>query len=406
MFKITPQHIAHGLSERDYADYAGYPVKILDMAALPHGQELMRNGFLPQSKREQRIDAMQTALTSSGLTRQHGGPFTMDDAISLADIYSPTAYFSQRPVDTRADPRAHMRRLVEHGTKALDDTPMQRGIATFQLDENAEITATFRKHAAIILRPPHGLSAQEIWQPITSMPASALARPPQEPHFAALHRELHEKRHLVQLDASAKNETPRFYSELDSDLYATHVLRKNGMGSGVQAGIRHARYLGMMTLPSRYWFAKTADDIEARRNPADFGKTFLSVMEIRLRLAMAETGFQQPVAGSRALQSAIANWAQTLEAERPPGTPLPDHVPLSIRQVEKLNDTYQDLWQKVYWRQQPERLYSGLSRLQNLGLFTSQLTIRLTDKIITAAEHFSPGISTVRSAMRPGGLRL
>lgn len=443
------------LTNRQMTEYAGFPVVVARLSELPHWNVILQSVGMPDKDRDERFavalrersEAIYDLLDQAGLTKRHGGSFTPEDAGDFARARYPVVRSTAWGYAVPAGLEDHFQKIQALGVeRAVDQTTsrfwgpnpgrempfVMPGVLSEQVPVRSkleQITA-FKKCAAVMLVNGDGDTLKEVWAMELGLPAGQALRMP-DPKIHHLICELHERRHLLQVNFNPSSRTAdantdqgvfneyivKYYEEADADMAAHSQLRQTTVGpkDKIDEALsmdRKKRYMGMLFNHPKYWMAPFLDAVEKGEKPPDFYSVHQSVMEIRLRLLaeadrleIARAGLvpSSPVLGEE-INRAVAGWRRypgassydPVDPKQIAGTSL-----TSSHMVEPKGETTWKGLDNLYlaWRddqfyEKPEVFYTLLQKSLQKGDFDSNLlTKKIATKIVEAADFFNPSLT-------------
>jgi hypothetical protein len=404
-FALTERHIeTKELSSKDLSVFAGMPVVKFSFSQFSGWETLKREGHLSPAAVSVRAKEIEQTLCAKE------SPF--------ADVLAPESYFSpskklfdysqiyeaaqsQFPIvessdylhECDRDPFEHFRKVIEYGVDAVVN-PSAGGGSRFVFpgafsEKQADVENVFRANAAfMLLYDSENKVTEDFWSSWTGIPRYQLDHSPNDGwHIVA--DGLHELRHVVQ-EYSGGTMLNRG-REMDADLFCRAVLRQHNVGEQTRTGWMHARYIDLLSSRENYWIAPTLEALETsaletRQAAPDFDGVSCAVTEIRLRLAMEKNGASCRRSG--------------VDFERVQATPAFSET-MSLSDMGMLKKQYDEEIVSSYRRgNMPADLFSLLFKVIAKRDFSCELTAKIADRILEAANYFAPNL--VRdSALRP-----
>lgn len=258
LFDLNARQIRDGyLTDQDFSEAAGFEVKTFQLSEFPHFDELQRHLVLPYDKILERAEAIHIALKKAELT---SAPqfFEWSDALAVANMPYGIVRSRQEPISLNHNPYfRHFQSIQKdgfqeahrEGSKVWCKIKFRTGTTTTDifpglLNENISFQNTSRKYAAFILRNSD-ISATSYWAALAKIPERLLINLPKD-ELHALHTDLHERRHLQQIDFEPQQNASSYYTELDADMYAHTALANIGATQELNQTNLHVRYIDML----------------------------------------------------------------------------------------------------------------------------------------------------------------
>jgi hypothetical protein len=400
-FDLQKHHIKNGaLVGEDFSSYAGYDVRVFQLADFPNWPQVQSGQKLTPEQLFERSAAIYKALyPSASLTapdiyygEEKPSHFNIEETDGLArHTFSTIQFDTQILDDFDLNAGNHFQLTLRHGIdhpSTLIRLPYDAGVGAGRLvvfpytyDEAVPIRNIKYNTAAVLLQENDSFT--NYLSRSSGLPSDRIKKMSDDgSHRLAI--DLHEMRHLRQLQANSSVAIPEFYSEVDADLFAHDTLKSNGIGKQYRTTDRHIRYLRMLSIIPRYWIAPTLDHLEAKSAPPSFFKLFDSVMEIRTRLIMQAQQEPHTCISSSILQNAIANYDGRF--------PSPDRNDELTKKVGECDQVIND-WVKTDLGQRPEIPFTIMRHLVKMEAFDDPLTRFIAQKIVAAAEHLNPALT-------------
>jgi hypothetical protein len=392
-FHLTERHIGTGLSDEELSAYAGFPVVSLGLAALPHWAGLAEGGQLGTKAARQRGEALFRRLQQEGFATRGEG-YSRDEAMAYAAQLSPVMltidtrlafYPDQEQITAHfahlcaGRPEAAEQRLSVYDERVSkdEDRPV---VVPGTLSEYIPAYALRCPVQALYLREPPGEDAAVAWARETELPKARLVTIPDD-GCAGLWSDLHEARHLRQLDLLQKggdDAVNDYYGELDADLFAARVLVQAGLGAKTLEARRHVRFLDLLGSDKDHWIAPAYSALLDGGTLPDCYAVWRAVGEVRVRLGRALQGLDGAAGASEALQAGVGAVERHpgFEAQEPP---------------EGLGDdlaAFKELFRAEAARD-PARSFRLLRELEAAGAFQEPLAASVARSIVDAAVFFA-----------------
>jgi len=280
-FKLEPRHFLYGLTSRDFEDYVGAPVTVLNLAD-PDFQfwEKLSNGA-PLSDEEihdRKIAIFNKCQQNTALAEGSSSDDLLNRCKSLAIEKSPIMKASKKTLPKSFDiPWRDFDYIQKHGLEELDRlTPyMAAGHKRYAVFPEPRRLLKRRLQSngnPLTMILPIDCDPKKMWSLSTGFSSENIYSIPPET-FLPIEVALHEMRHIIQVFPKfAGMEHYKYYYEFDSTLFARNTLRRTGKATEYLEARLKAHYINMVFSPERYWFAPALETIENGRATLDYWK--------------------------------------------------------------------------------------------------------------------------------------
>ncbi|MDX2027412.1 MAG: hypothetical protein SFW62_02120 [Alphaproteobacteria bacterium] len=369
-FALTERHIQHGLTDKDFSDYAGVPVVSFRLSEFPHWQKLECGDHLTYPEIKERADAILKRLKEANMPLEHERMVSL--AAQSITVTSPTT----TPIHTETNipkiPSEYFAAILQNGIVAAMNSEATPPVCPTFIDTSTVVKKALTASTALVLRNASRAEAKKIWadnakvsmEPVHSFPDDGTLD---------LFTDLHEMRHTAQTDLVLDNadENVLSYSqELDADLFAEAAMQGFEAGRQTLLLIRHARYVGALYNPPTHLTRPAIESLENGKYPPTFHAVAGSVWEIRLRLFMEMSGEDHRKIDSSRFQKTFRILYQDKRKSSDPNV------------IEAA----------AHWAtaQKPEAILTTLWRLTGDQILTNPLSHKIASCIIEGAKFFDP----------------
>jgi hypothetical protein len=343
---LDPQPLQNGLNNRALWALTGYQVSSHDLSTFEGWDQILHGLPLSPFENARRVEAIRKII-----------PF--DLAKKVASFNLPINYTNLEHLTNHPDLLRQLETLPEGQTILSMDMGQRHVIYPYPQSKPKDPSALGVPYSAkLFLFPPQG-NPKTLWSLFTGLPEKHLVQYPQN-YNVHLTVNLHEVAHTMMVVENDRTEHDQFWEELACDRFALQVTAANNpQGESARAWIR-GRYMGLLTDRPIYWFAPHLEADMNGQTPPSPKDINVAVQEIRSSLLKA----------SRTNSS----WSQRLK-------------------IQLSNDPYRT-WMQEAIQKNPAKGYSLLRTLTEQGAFKENpLAETLAQKILDAAEHFSPNLT-------------